>query len=390
MLHFILYIIVLLAAVVVIIDWIPLAKDWLGRIRIGRYRTREQWQNMITEVGAKWLKRTPTIRKTDHTRLIVIDMLRGQYASRTIQHWQEAALLLGLASSASSEYDRGHKAVIEQYISDKFTEEGQWRESPKQVDAGILAYAILKLGKSYAYRCKPALDEIWHLIRDHIGSDGTVQYRKAMKDYRYVDTIGFICPFLVAYGVQFKHSECIQLALKQLEHYERFGMLDKQYIPSHAYHLEDGMPAGLYGWGRGLGWFAIGLADAWNELPDHMEEKKQLEGMMTRFAQAVLRFQQPSGCWNWSVNRAESRPDSSATAILGWFLTQAGRIGDIAEVCVEGAERASVYLMGVTRRNGVIDFSQGDTKDIGVYSTHFSILPFTQGFAIRLCMEDKM
>ena len=39
--------------------------------------------------------------------------------------------------------------------------------------------------------------------------------------------------------------------------------------------------------------------------------------------------------------------------------------------------------MSVTKKNGEIDFSQGDTKDIGVYSILFDILPFAQGFALR-------
>ena len=29
------------------------------------------------------------------------------------------------------------------------------------------------------------------------------------------------------------------------------------------------------------------------------------------------------------------------------------------------------------------DFSQGDTKGIGVYSQNFDVLPFTQGFVLR-------
>ena len=39
--------------------------------------------------------------------------------------------------------------------------------------------------------------------------------------------------------------------------------------------------------------------------------------------------------------------------------------------------------MSVTKKNGEVDFSQGDTKDIGVYSILFDILPFAQGFALR-------
>ena len=41
-----------------------------------------------------------------------------------------------------------------------------------------------------------------------------------------------------------------------------------------------------------------------------------------------------------------------------------------------------------TRRNGEIDFSQGDTKGIGIYSLTYDIMPFTQGIATRLKIEE--
>ena len=49
----------------------------------------------------------------------------------------------------------------------------------------------------------------------------------------------------------------------------------------------------------------------------------------------------------------------------------------------EEAKKALDYLNSVTRRNGAIYFSQGDTKAIGVYSQNFDILPFTQGFVLK-------
>ena len=47
------------------------------------------------------------------------------------------------------------------------------------------------------------------------------------------------------------------------------------------------------------------------------------------------------------------------------------------------AQKSLQYLQSVTQRNGAVDFSQGDTKTIGVYSQKFEILPFTQGFVLR-------
>lgn len=91
-----------------------------------------------------------------------------------------------------------------------------------------------------------------------------------------------------------------------------------------------------------------------------------------------------NGAWNWIVTRNEARPDSSATAVLGWYLSSAAKIDGNTIKFLKSADKSLDYLMKVTRRNGEIDFSQGDTKDIGVYSILFNKLPFTQGFSIRL------
>ncbi|MCS5423162.1 MULTISPECIES: hypothetical protein [Psychrilyobacter] len=83
-------------------------------------------------------------------------------------------------------------------------------------------------------------------------------------------------------------------------------------------------------------------------------------------------------------NRRETSFDTSTTAVLGWFLINGSKIEGISKECEEASEKAIDYLMKATQRNGVIDFSQGDTKDIGVYSMLFYVLPFTQSFAMRL------
>lgn len=378
-------IIISLTFLVFLIDIIPLFKDWISRIHIGRYDDKENWNQSITNIGVKWLNKTPKIKVTDNNRLIVLDMLKGNYTKAAIQYWQEAALLLGLGEYLNKKgKDERVENEIKKFLSGKFDQEGQWVEKPEHVDAGILAYSILKLDFINSDDFKAALDYTWELIKDHIGEDGTVGYRKSMQNYRYVDTIGFICPFLVSYGIIYDNSECIDLAVKQIQEYEKNGMLEKYHIPSHAYNIKTKAPLGLYGWGRGLGWYAIGLIDTWNELPQNNNNKAVLEQSVKNFARASLKFQQENGAWNWTVTRNETRPDSSTTATLGYFLLNAAKICGISEVCLSGSEKAINYLMKVTRRNGEVDFSQGDTKDIGVYSMLFNILPFTQGFCIRM------
>ncbi|PEU83532.1 hypothetical protein CN386_05870 [Bacillus cereus] len=374
--------------VIILIDLIPIWRDWLDRIKIGRYKDKNKWNTSITSKGMKWLNKTPKIKVTDNTRLVVIDMLRGNYTKSVIQNWQEAALVLGLSEYLKNNNDKRVENEVVKFLNSKFNYNGQWKTKPQHVDGAILAFAVMKLEFIDIDKYRHALDDTWEMIKRHIGKDGTVEYRKSMSSYRYVDTIGFICPFLVAYGNRYNKNECIELAIKQITEYERYGILD-MHIPSHAYRLDNKIPVGLYGWGRGMGWFAIGLIDAWNDLSQDNEYKVVLEEYIKTFAKSVMIFQQDNGSWNWTVTRSECRPDSSATATLGWFMLSASKIDGISNECLESADKAINYLMKVTRRNGVVDFSQGDTKDIGVYSLLFNILPFTQGFCIRMINSYK-
>ncbi|MEO3945387.1 glycoside hydrolase family 88 protein [Gorillibacterium sp. CAU 1737] len=378
-----------LAVAVALTDLVPVFRTWQARIHIGRHSNREAWTHLVQGKAVGWVRRTPTVRLTDQTRLTLLDRLRGNYSRSSIQQWQEGALLLGLGDLLRlEEEDRTgpYKQIqreLDRYLERLVGSDGNWRTPPAHVDAAILAYALMRLPGRDPDHYRPAYDAVWAMIREHLGDDGTVGYRKSMMKYRYVDTVGFICPFLTAYGIRYGKEECVELALRQLRAYERHGLHPGLFIPSHAYEVKTKAPLGLYGWGRGLAWFALGLADTLRELPARHPERAALERTVAGYALAVLREQQPGGHWSWTVMREEAIPDSSATAALAWFLTQAASLDAVSRECLAGAERALHHLMKVTRRDGVIDFSQGDTKDIGVYSTRFDILPFTQGFALR-------
>ena len=428
------------------VDLTPAASAWVQRIGIGRFPDEAAWREAAADRAMKWLIRTPTVRLTDQTRLLWLDMLRGEYKRAAIQHWQEAALVLGLtelagtggsaaadgaaawrgaavfdggarsgaaapsggaaaaesaaaaeqaaraeggwsaASNLAGEDARFHsrlRAVIGRFFSRKFDENGGWREKPEQADAAMLAYAVMRSGMD-AERYRRALDETAALVMRHIGADGLLQYRQGtVAGYRYVDTIGLVCPFLAAYGLTYGREDCVDLAVRQIEAYDRHGMHPALRLPFHAYAVDDGRPLGLCGWGRGLAWYAIGLAEVWRLLPASDRRKAELEARVAQLAQAAARFQQPDGSWRWTVTRPETRADSSVTAALAWFLLQAAAASGAPADARERARRALAYLRGVTRRTGAIDFAQGDTRDIGVYAQRFDVLPFAQGFALR-------
>ena len=368
-------ILIILIIVILLNDIIPIIKTWVSRIHIGRYDNKDIWKTAIAEKSVKWINNTPKIKVTDNTRLVIIDKLKGNYSKSAIQHWQHAALLLGLNE------ENKENEVINEYLNSHFDDNGQWKEKPQFVDCAILSYAVMKCDTTDKY--KPSLDYTYELIKELVGEDNTVKYRKSMPNYRYVDTVGFISPFLVKYGLKYNDEKAIELGIKQITEYYKYGFDSESNIPFHAYDVNNKYKLGLCGWGRGLGWFAIGLIDAWRELPNNNKYKNILEEIVIKYANTILKVQLDNGGFGWTVTRKETRIDSSTTATLGYFLVCASEIEEITESCLEGYNKAIKYLMSVTKKNGEIDFSQGDTKDIGVYSILFDILPFAQGFALR-------
>jgi unsaturated rhamnogalacturonyl hydrolase len=366
-----------------LIDWIPQFNTWQSRIKIGQFQSQEDWKNKVFDLSKKWLFKTPTITITDNSRLIIIDILKGNYKKNAIQHWQEAALLLGLIEEYKTTQSETTKVIINNYLDSKIDANGNWKQLPTEIDSVILGYALISIPWLDLNKNKPAFNALYQLILSLKGEDGTIAYKKHSKHFRYVDTIGFICPFLVEYGLKFNTEEAINLAISQIIEFNKYAILNDTFIPCHTYNIETQLPVGLFGWGRGLGWYAIGLIDAWKALPENHLAKKQLEDHVIQFAKMAMQFQQKNGGWHWLITNKSSQFDSSTAATLAWFLAKASTIESISSECKSAKENALQYLQKVTRRNGAIDFSQGDTKGIGIHSQRFDILPFTQGFVLR-------
>ncbi len=378
-----LFLLLLIFLIIVLIDTIPEFNTWQSRIHIGRFENKEIWQHKVLKLSGKWLRNTPTIPLTDNKRLIFIDILRENYKRSAIQSWQEGALVLGLTEYLKSTPDEKVQRQLEDFADKKMTLSGQWKEKPNVSDHALLAYAILNADFANLTRFRPAFDETYDMIKALKGEDGSVAYKKHNANYRFVDTVGFICPFLVTYGMKFRDSEAVELGIQQILEYQKYGMMPDENIPCHTYLTESKMPAGLYGWGRGFGWFALGLIDSWNVLAAGHPQKAVLREVVVKTARSAMKFQRESGAFNWLLFVKESRLDSSTTAALCWFFTLAAQIPEIAEQCLAARESGLKYLQSVTRRNGAVDFSQGDTKGIGVYSQNFDLLPFTQGLVLR-------
>jgi len=270
--------------------------------------------------------------------------------------------------------DQKVKKEMLTFYNKTIDEQGHWINPPQEVDAALLAFALSETPFIEISKIKPALESTYQLLSSKIGDDGTIMYRTSTQNYRYVDTIGFVAPFLVKYGLLFNSDEAISLAVNQIKTFETYGVL-KNKIPCHAYDIHTKNPVGIYGWARGMAWWVLGTLETYNALPDNHSEKEYLNILLSQITETLLILQKEDGSFSWNLFMPEDRSDSSATAVFAWLFKERKEI--------KASQKALQYLQSVTRRDGAVDFSQGDTKGLGVYAQEFNILPFTQGFLLR-------
>ena len=346
-----------------------------SRFHIGRLET-EQWNEAVKKKAIRWLKRTPVVKITDSNRYVLIDMLMGRYKSLTIQSWQIASLLLGIYEGNIDEEFNPIRKVRERLLHPQ----GHWVIKPVAVDAGMLSYALLKSADDKT-KVKAAMDETLIVVKRQINKMGLISYTGGPDNPEmYVDTLGLTCPFLFQYSKVYQKPELESLAFTQIEFYHEHGLYPGTVLPNHAVNCITKLPSGVFGWGRGTGWYLLSLIDS---IP--YAQDKRIRQTLIQWAEEAAeeykKFQRIDGGFGTTIQRMQTY-DSSSTSVFAWFYMRCYELFDKEEYLMI-AEKCLAKLRKMTRLTGSIDYCQGDTKDIGVFSQTYDIMPFAQGMTLR-------
>ena len=379
MIKIIVFIFLILSIIIFGVDFYFYMLNRYCRYHIGRWNNYDEWLSNVKNISIKWTRKTPVVKMTDNNRLMVIDMINGKYKNNNIQSWQLGGLLLGLCECN----DKEAKEAINKLIIKLIDKDGNWVTKPTNVDCGLLSYAILKNSKDYK-KIKPAMDYSIGIIEKNICEDGMIAYTSDKNvDERYVDTLGFVCPFLQLYSNIYAEEKFSKISLEQINQYNKYGLLHDTYLPNHAYNPKNKLPLGVYGWGRGVAWYVIGLIDTYIEIKDS-DEKLILKQNIKNVADSYINYQREDGRFG-SILQNERTYDSSATAVLAYFYSRCYEIFENPKY-LEVSNKCLQKIKSVTRITGKVDWCQGDTKDIGVHSQTFDIMPFAQGFTLRAAL----
>lgn len=346
--------------------------------KLGQFKSRTEWINTMKEKAIDEYYDMPRMQgNLGFPRLITqfkIDKNAPLYA------WQTAGLLLGLYECTTEE--EFEKIVNKRRDLQDMTGE--------EIDSAMLAYA-LSFMPDEKYK---SADLINSNILEDINScmdaeKGTIMYRESYPTFRFVDTVGLVCPFLAVVGEEENNDSYQELALAQILEYEDVAFdEDYDYLPFHAYDLQTETPLGKYGWGRGTGWYALGVIDTYSELEDN--QKAELRESIVKLAETLKKYQKEDGGWGSTINVVSSQTDTSATAMFLYFIKRACNLGVIELTAYEECiERAEMCLMNNTHPDGRVMNTEGDCIAIGNYSYDYKPIPFTLGITLRAVCLDQ-
>lgn len=379
-------IIILLLVVVFVLgfDFLDSFINWLGRIKIGTITDDHEWKQATEKVIDRWLDGyTPKVPTNANKRLKLISTVKNIGKVESTDYWQKAAVIK--AASSLGDRDEGVFRILDEFID---TESGKWTKTPERIDCAMLAYELLCCDYVDNKLIRPAMDYVADFIERLYNENGTVPYNENEKDVRFVDTVGMICPFLMKYAIAYNEPRFVDIALDQIKEYRKYGFDKETGIPYHCFNVKTKAPLGICGWGRGCAWWAVGITDSLKTLMESKTyniEKVKLLKYCVEFVLLMKKYQRDDGAFARMIFTS-SLEDSSASAMLAYCFAYISKLteNDELEECCKKTLR---HLKICTRRNGVIDYAQGDTMGIGFYSYGFCVVPAAQGFAVAAVNE---
>ena len=378
----------LIALIVFAFDYKDSLMNWLGRIKIGSAYDDNQWKNQIQAVIIKWLSRgTPKVPLNEDKQFKLIDTVKNIGKVSSVSYWQDAAVLKAANQMSGNDAKESTANLLERYI-DIF--EGEWKITPERIDCAMLSYEMLESPYIDNKTIEPAMNYVAGML-DNMANNGTIPYNTDCGNIRFVDTVGMICPFLIKYASVYNKTEYVELAMKQIKEYRKLGFSQDCKLPFHCFDTTTGAQLGICGWGRGAAWWGIGIVDSFRallEMKKFNTEKAILLKLIIEFTDTVKKYQGNNGSFG-RILLTSSLEDSSAATMIAYcysFMWTLTKNDDYRKV----TQRVMEHLRGCTRRNGVIDYSQGDTRGIGFYSGSLSVVPAAQGFAVAAMLMGNI
>ena len=293
-----------------------------------------------------------------------------------------AFLLLGLLDTYEISGETKLLNKIEEKCKELISDNGELVFTFDKVDQAMFGLVFLRLYTiTEAKKYLKASDEIYKNVLSYVGDDDIVRYRKGV-NVAFIDTIGLVCPFLIMYSDINDCEQALVLAEKQIENVMNIGLEKNGILPFHAIDLNLNAPLGSINWGRGIGWWVLGLAPL--AARSTKDEPNKYLLTLQKVMDFLERARLDNEYWPQFIGHTNDNTIDSSATLMFLLATQKAGIRHI-----ESQEFLSVIGHCVDSSGRVLKAS-GDTIYINKYSRVKGASELTQGLMLSLISEVSL
>lgn len=172
-----------------------------------------------------------------------------------IFNWINAQYALGLLSSKNSDINKVLIRYYKRLINFIFSKKVLFN-SPNQYLHMIVVFRLFQINQDKCF--KKFLDRAVKQLFSEYSPNDLLNYWKGEEIF-YIDLLGMILPFLFEYGTYNKDQRLVQLAETQLDYTIKMCKKEESLLPFHMYDTNTNEHFGSKYWGRGCGWYLLGL-----------------------------------------------------------------------------------------------------------------------------------
>lgn len=302
-------------------------------------------------------------------------------------YWYHACDTLALVSAHRNGLPEA-LTVLSRILDRQMRGDGYLTQSlsqPWQVMGGYaLSYAAENCTDGERYR--PALERLFDTIRRcEKAENGSIPYAAGTKEI-YVDTIGMVCPFLAKYARVANNPEALAICRLQITEFFKHNVDSDTGLPFHTYYYPGPTKLGAHGWGRGVGWYLLGLVDVFSELEDD-DLKRTIVSYISRLADTLRLFQKHSGNWSAIISLPSTKDDLSATAFCAYGLARAVQLNILDESYLPTLYKAFDAIAARTSSDGQVQGASAEAYGPGDYGHTFGSQPWSNGIAAAAAFE---
>jgi unsaturated rhamnogalacturonyl hydrolase len=195
-------------------------------------------------------------------------------------------------------------------------------------------------------------------IQDRL-SDGTLVRKFPHKMTLWADDLYMSVPFLARMGNLTGNNKYFDYALKQVFNFTKYLWNPGKELYYHCYY-SDLQRNGVAHWGRCNGWVMMAKVHLMNFLPEDHPQREDLRKNLEQQILGIAKYQNKDGLWHQLLDKTDSYPESSCSAMFVYSIARAVNEGWIDK------RYASIALRGWAGLKENKITHDGQLKDICV------------------------